>query len=188
MLISALEKIFGNRNERILKQYGQILNQINSLETKFSPLSEKELKDYSLSLKERVKQGESLDDVRNEAFALCREVSKRVMGMRHFDVQIMGGLALHEGKISEMRTGEGKTLVATLAAYLNALSGNGVHIVTVNDYLAERDANLLRPLYEALGLRVASNISTLTQTEKKNSYDANFSFFRYHSFINCPLN
>lgn len=171
MLIATLGKVFGSRNERILKQYRQILNQINSLEPKFAALSNEELKDYSLSLKERVKKGQTLEQIRNEAFALCRETSKRVMGMRHFDVQIMGGLTLHEGKIAEMRTGEGKTLVATLAAYLNALSGNGVHIVTVNDYLAERDANIMRPLYEALGLTVGANISTLNNSQKKEVYE-----------------
>lgn len=171
MLISALGKIFGTRNERILKQYRQILNQINSLESKFIVLSDQELKEYSLGLKEKIKNGQTLEQIRNEAFAVCREVSKRVMGMRHFDVQILGGLALHEGKIAEMRTGEGKTLVATLAAYLNALSGNGVHIVTVNDYLAERDANIMKPLYEALGLTVGANISTLTGIQKKEVYE-----------------
>lgn len=171
MLISALGKVFGTRNERILNQYRQILNQINNIESKFSSMSDEELKEYSLALKEKVKNGQTLEQIRNEAFALCREVSKRVMGMRHFDVQILGGLALHEGKIAEMRTGEGKTLVATLAAYLNALSGNGVHVVTVNDYLAERDANIMKPLYEALGLTVGANISTLSSLEKKEVYN-----------------
>lgn len=170
MLISALGKVFGTRNERILKQYRQILIQINNLEPTFIPMSAQELKEYSLSLKERVSKGQTLEQVRNEAFALCREVSKRVMGMRHFDVQIMGGLTLHDGKIAEMRTGEGKTLVATLAAYLNALSGDGVHIVTVNDYLAERDANIMKPLFAALGLTVSANISTLTASQKKEVY------------------
>lgn len=170
MLISALGKVFGTRNERILKQYRQISNQINQLEQNFIPLSSQQLKEYSLNLKERVSKGQTLEQVRNEAFALCREVSKRVMGMRHFDVQIMGGLTLHEGKIAEMRTGEGKTLVATLAAYLNALSGNGVHIITVNDYLAERDANTMRPLFEALGMTVGANISTLNTEQKKEVY------------------
>lgn len=171
MLISAIGKVFGTRNERILKQYRKTLIQINGLEPKFIGLSDQELKDYSISLKERVQKGETLEKVKCEAFALCREVSKRFMGMRHFDVQIMGGLALHEGKIAEMRTGEGKTLVATLAAYLNGLSGNGVHIVTVNDYLAERDANIMRPLFQALGLTVGANISTLTSSGKKQVYE-----------------
>ena len=170
MLMSVLGRVFGTRNQRILKNYQQVLVQINELESKFTSLSDNSLKEYSLNLKERVKNGETLEQVKREAFALCREVSKRVMNMRHFDVQIMGGLALHEGKISEMRTGEGKTLVATLAAYLNALSGDGVHIVTVNDYLAERDANIMRPLYEALGLTVSANVSTLTGTQKREVY------------------
>lgn len=170
MLMSAIGKIFGTRNQRVLKQYSQILEEINKLESKFNVLNDEEIKAYSVSLRERVQKGETLNDIRNEAFALCREVSKRVMGMRHFDVQIIGGLALHEGKIAEMRTGEGKTLVATLAVYLNALSGDGVHVVTVNDYLAERDANIMRPLYEALGLTVGANISTLSGNDKKEVY------------------
>lgn len=171
MLISALGKIFGTRNERILKQYGENLGKINKLEANYADLSSEQLKECSLNLRKRVLNGETLEQVKNEAFALCREVSKRVMGMRHFDVQIMGGLTLHDGKIAEMRTGEGKTLVATLAAYLNALSGEGVHIITVNDYLAERDANIMKPLYEALGLKVGANISTLTSSQKKEVYN-----------------
>lgn len=170
MIAKTLKKIFGSKNDRILKKHYAILKEINKLEKKFIELSDIELKQYAINLKDKVINGLSLEEVKNEAFAVCRETSKRILGMRHFDVQILGGLVLHEGCISEMRTGEGKTLVATLAVYLNALSGNGVHVVTVNDYLAKRDAELMRPLYENLGLTVGANISGLNFEDKKQIY------------------
>ena len=139
MAIPFLTKIFGSRNDRLLKQYRKTVERINALETGLESLSDDELRAKTQSFRERFAAGETLDALMPEAFAVVREGSKRVMKMRHFDVQLVGGLALHDGKIAEMRTGEGKTLVATLAVYLNALEGKGVHVVTVNDYLAERD-------------------------------------------------
>ena len=141
MISNILTRIFGSRNERLLKQYGQTVQEVNALEPAIAALSDEELKGKTAELKGRVAAGEELDAVLPEAFAVVREAGKRALSMRHFDVQLMGGMALHNGKISEMRTGEGKTLVATLPAYLNALTGKGVHIVTVNDYLAQRDAD-----------------------------------------------
>ena len=135
-MINILTKIFGSRNERLLKAYGQVVRRINALEAQTAALSDDELRSRTVALKERVGNGEELDSVLPEAFAVVREASKRALLMRHFDVQLIGGMVLHHGKIAEMKTGEGKTLVATLPAYLNALTGNGVHIVTVNDYLA----------------------------------------------------
>ena len=149
-----LTKIFGSRNNRELKRLSKIVDQVNELETEFEAVSD--LRKETEKLQERLKQssGLTVDSILPEAFALVREASKRTKAMRHFDEQILGGVALHEGKIAEMRTGEGKTLVATLPAYLNALTGLGVHVVTVNDYLARRDAAWMSPIYEALGLSV----------------------------------
>jgi preprotein translocase subunit SecA len=146
--------IFGSRNQRLLKGYGKNVKQINALEDKIAALDAAAMKARTAALKAEVEAGKALNDILPEAFALAREAAKRTLKMRHFDVQLIGGMALHEGKISEMRTGEGKTLVATLPAYLNALSGKGVHIVTVNEYLARRDAEWMGPVYEALGLTV----------------------------------
>ena len=134
--MSFLTKIFGSRNQRLLKQYQKTVREINALEPAMEKLSDAELQAKTPAFKERIANGETLDQILPEAFAVCREASKRVMKMRHFDVQMIGGIALHNGKIAEMRTGEGKTLVATLPCYLNALEGKGVHVVTVNDYLA----------------------------------------------------
>jgi preprotein translocase subunit SecA len=147
-----LQKIFGTKNERELKRLWPIVESVNSLEPSVSVLTDDQLKSKTDEFRERLKAGETLDDILPEAFAVVREVSKRVLGMRHFDVQILGGIVLHEGKISEMKTGEGKTLVATLPVYLNAIEGKGVHVVTVNDYLAQRDANWMGPIYNFLGL------------------------------------
>ena len=172
MLSSALLKVFGSRNERVLKKYYNELEKINSLSLKFGNMTIEELREYSLNLKSSVRESKvKLSDIKHEAFALCREMSNKVMGMRHFDVQIIGGLVLNDGRIAEMRTGEGKTLVATLAVYYNALSGDGVHVITTNDYLAERDANIMKPLYEALGLTVGANISKLSKNEKREVYN-----------------
>ncbi len=141
--------IFGSRNQRLLKTYSKKVKQINALEERVSQLDADGIKARTAELKAEVAGGKTLDELLPEAFALAREAAKRALGMRHFDVQLIGGMALHEGKIAEMRTGEGKTLVATLPAYLNALSGKGVHIVTVNEYLARRDAEWMGPVYRS---------------------------------------
>ena len=151
-MINILTRIFGSRNERLLKQYAQQVREINALEPTISALSDEALRAKTQELKTRVANGETLDAVLPEAFAVVREAGKRTLQMRHFDVQLIGGIALHNGKIAEMRTGEGKTLVATLPVYLNALAGKGVHVVTVNDYLARRDAEWMGRLYGFLGL------------------------------------
>jgi len=140
MITKALTKIFGSRNTRLVKRMQQDVARINALEPAFSQLTDEQLRAKTAEFKTRLSNGETLDGILHEAFAVVREASQRTLGMRHFDVQLMGGMVLHQGKISEMRTGEGKTLVATLPVYLNALSGKGMHVVTVNDYLARRDA------------------------------------------------
>jgi preprotein translocase subunit SecA len=156
MLQSLFKKVFGSRNERLVKQYLQKVKAINALEPAMEKLSDFDLAGKTAEFKTRLENGESLDKLLPEAFAVVREASKRVLGMRHFDVQMVGGMVLHDGKIAEMRTGEGKTLMATLAAYLNALTGKGVHVVTVNDYLASRDAEWMGRLYGFLGLTTGS--------------------------------
>ena len=168
-MVKILEKIFGTKNDRELKRLYQIVEEINSLESKIASLSDSQLKAKTEEFKGRLIKGESLDSLLNEAFATVREVSKRTLGMRHFDVQLIGGIVLHEGKIAEMKTGEGKTLVATLAAYLNALEGKGVHIVTVNDYLARRDVQWMGPIYHFLGLSVG-----VIQPDASFLYDPNY--------------
>ena len=168
-MVKILEKIFGTKNERELKRYFTIVEDINRLESQISSLSDEKLKQKTDEFRERLAKGESLDDILKEAFAVVREVAKRTLGMRHFDVQLVGGLVLHEGKIAEMKTGEGKTLVATLAAYLNALEGKGVHIVTVNDYLARRDVQWMGPIYHFLGLSVG-----VIQPDASFLYDPNY--------------
>ena len=165
-----LTKIFGSRNDRLLKQYRRRVEQINALEPQFEKLSDDELRGKTQEFRERVAKGEALDALLPEAFAVVREGSKRIMKMRHFDVQLVGGMALHEGKIAEMRTGEGKTLTATLPVYLNALAGKGVHVVTVNDYLANRDAQWMGKLYNFLGLSVGVNLPNMPKPEKQAAY------------------
>lgn len=182
MINKALKLIFGSRNDREVKRIRKIVKQVNALEADFEALSDDGLKEKTAEFRQRFKGGETLDKLLVEAFAACREASKRAMGMRHFDVQLIGGVVLHQGKISEMRTGEGKTLVATLAAYLNALSGNGVHVVTVNDYLASRDANWMRPLYEALGLTVGVIVSMQDQTDKRAAYESDITYGTNNEF------
>ena len=150
--MSILKKIVGSRNDRILKNYRKILNDVNSLSDEIKKIEDSDFKDITNSLKKDYSEGKALEDILPYAYALVREASERVMKMRHFDEQILGGIALHNGKIAEMKTGEGKTLVATLPAYLNALTGNGVHIITVNDYLAKRDCEWMSTLYNFLGL------------------------------------
>ena len=153
-LNSLLNRFFGSSNDRNLKKYNNRVTEINALESIYENLSDEELKNKTNEFKELLTQGSSLDEILNDAFAVVREASKRTLGQRHFDVQIAGGLVLNEGKITEMKTGEGKTLVSTLPAYLNSLSGKGVHIVTVNDYLAKRDSEWMGVIYKFLGLGV----------------------------------
>ena len=166
MISNILTRIFGSRNERLLKQYARAVREINALEPAISALSDEALRAKTAEFKERVANGETLDDMLPEAFAVVREAGKRALPMRHFDVQLIGGMALHNGKIAEMRTGEGKTLVATLPAYLNALTGKGVHIVTVNDYLAQRDADWMGRIYRFLGLTVGVNLSQMDHDDE----------------------
>ena len=150
MIGFVLKKIFGTQNERILRKLHPTLDAVNALEPEIAALSDENLKAKTQEFRSRLAQGQSRDDILPEAFAVCREVAKRVLNMRHFDVQILGGIVLHQGKIAEMATGEGKTLVATLSVYLNALTGEGVHVVTVNDYLARRDRHWMGPVYECI--------------------------------------
>ena len=166
MIIKFLRKLFGSRNDRVIRRLSKVVKKINLLESDFELLSDTDFPKKTDELRERVRQGESLDQILPEAFALVREAGRRVLNMRHFDVQLIGGMVLHNGNIAEMRTGEGKTLVATLAAYLNSLSGSGVHIITVNDYLAKRDAEWMGELYNFLGLSTGVIISGFTITEQ----------------------
>ena len=182
MFASSLTKLFGSKNKRELKRMRKVVTQINSLEEAISKLGDDELKAKSAEFKQKTADGASLDSILPEAFAVAREASHRVMSMRHFDVQLIGGMSLHEGRISEMRTGEGKTLVATLAAYLNALSGDGVHVVTVNDYLAKRDANWMKPLYNFLGLDVGIVYSGQDPDEKRQAYLADITYGTNNEF------
>ncbi len=176
MASNFLTKIFGSRNDRLLKQYRKVVERINALEPQFEKLSDEALRAKTTEFRERVAAGQTLDSLLPEAFAVVREGSKRVMKMRHFDVQLMGGMSLHNGKISEMRTGEGKTLTATLPVYLNALTGKGVHVVTVNDYLASRDARWMGRLYNFLGLTVGINLPTLSREEKQAAYQSDITY------------
>ncbi|MDQ6619837.1 MAG: preprotein translocase subunit SecA [Pseudomonadota bacterium] len=176
MISNILTRMFGSRNERLLKQYSQVVRQINALEPGIAGLSDAELAGKTPQFRTRVAGGEELDTILPEAFAVVREAAKRALQMRHFDVQLMGGMALHQGKIAEMRTGEGKTLVATLPAYLNALAGKGVHVVTVNDYLAQRDADWMGRIYRFLGLTVGVNLSQMSHPEKQVAYAADITY------------
>jgi preprotein translocase subunit SecA len=180
--MSLLTQIFGSRNQRLLKEYQKTVKAINALEPEFEKLSDAELQAKTPALKERVANGESLDKLLPEAFAVCREASKRVFKMRHFDVQLIGGMVLHYGKIAEMGTGEGKTLTATLPAYLNALSGKGVHIVTVNDYLAQRDAETMGKLYRWLGLSCGVNLSQMPHADKQEAYGSDITYGTNNEF------
>jgi preprotein translocase subunit SecA len=182
MITDILTRIFGSRNERLLKQYAQSVTKINELEPAIEKLSDAELRAKTDELKGRVANGETLDDVLPEAFAVVREAGKRTLAMRHFDVQLIGGMALHYGKIAEMRTGEGKTLVATLPAYLNALAGKGVHIVTVNDYLAQRDADWMGRIFKFLGLTVGVNLSQMSHPDKQVAYAADITYGTNNEF------
>jgi preprotein translocase subunit SecA len=182
MISKLLKSIFGSRNDRLLKQYRQTVTRINALEAQISALSDDDLRAKTAEFKQRVQQGESLDAILPEAFAVVREGSKRALQMRHFDVQLIGGMVLHYGKIAEMRTGEGKTLMATLAAYLNALSGKGVHVVTVNDYLAARDAEWMGRLYKFLGLSVGVILTSMEHADKQVAYNSDITYGTNNEF------
>ncbi len=182
MISGLLKKIFGSRNERLIRQYSQTVRRINALEQEISALTDDALRAKTVEFRQRVADGEALDAILPEAFAVVREAGKRVHGMRHFDVQLIGGMVLHNGRIAEMRTGEGKTLVATLPAYLNALSGKGVHVITVNDYLASRDAEWMGRIYGFLGLTTGCNLSRMSHAEKQAAYASDITYGTNNEF------
>ncbi len=187
MILNAVKKVFGSRNERLVKKYRKTVNQINALEDEFKVLSDEQLAAKTQEFRERLKgdgdkKGESIEQLLPEAFATVREAGRRVFDMRHFDVQLIGGMVLHNGKIAEMKTGEGKTLVATLAAYLNALPGEGVHVVTVNDYLAARDAEWMGQLYSFMGMTTGVSISGMDHVAKKQAYAADITYGTNNEF------
>jgi preprotein translocase subunit SecA len=181
-MLGLVKKIFGDANEREIKRFMKAVERINALEPDFEKLSDDELRGKTIEYRERLSRGETLDDLLPEAFATVREASKRTLGMRHFDVQLIGGMVLHEGRIAEMKTGEGKTLVATLAAYLNALEGKGVHVVTVNDYLARRDSTTMGNIYTFLGLTVGCNVPGMTHAQKQEAYSADITYGTNNEF------
>ncbi|MGB4223508.1 MAG: preprotein translocase subunit SecA, partial [Syntrophorhabdus sp.] len=182
MITNILKKIIGTKNERELKRIQPLVEKVNSLEDEYRSLSDEQLKAKTPFFRERLEQGEELDMLLPEAFAAAREAAQRTVGMRHFDVQLIGGVVLHEGKIAEMATGEGKTLVATLPVYLNALTGLGVHVVTVNDYLARRDAEWMGPIYKFLGLSVGVIVHGLDDDERKNAYGSDVTYGTNNEF------
>ena len=182
MLPKILTQIFGSRNDRLLKGYRRVVEQVNALEAQFGKLSDEALRGKTAEFRQRLESGSTLDDLLPEAFATVREGGKRALKMRHFDVQLIGGMALHQGKIAEMRTGEGKTLMATLPVYLNALAGKGVHVVTVNDYLARRDAEWMGRLYSFLGLTVGVNVPGMGREEKQAAYGADVTYGTNNEF------
>jgi preprotein translocase subunit SecA len=182
MISNSLKKLFGSRNDRELKRMGKVVKQTNAFTDDVKALGDEQLAAKTAEFKQRIAGGEDLDKILPEAFAVAREAGERVLGMRHFDVQLIGGMALYEGKIAEMRTGEGKTLVATLPAYLNALAGNSVHLITVNDYLATRDAEWMKPLYEFLGVSVGVIRSGQPPDEKRAAYSADIVYGTNNEF------
>jgi len=182
MITNILKKIIGTKNERELKRIQPLVEKVNSLEDEYRSLSDEQLKAKTPFFRERLEQGEELDMLLPEAFAAAREAAQRTVGMRHFDVQLIGGVVLHEGKIAEMATGEGKTLVATLPVYLNALTGLGVHVVTVNDYLARRDAEWMGPIYKFLGLSVGVIVHGLDDDERRNAYGSDVTYGTNNEF------
>ncbi len=182
MLNRLLTALFGSRNERLVRQLSKSVAKINALEEGLKALDDAALQAKTAEFKARVEKGESLDALLPEAFATCREAARRVLGMRHYDVQLIGGMALHLGKIAEMRTGEGKTLMATLPVYLNALSGKGVHVVTVNDYLARRDAAWMGKLYQFLGLSVGVVFPGMPMADKRGAYAADITYGTNNEF------
>ncbi len=182
MIGNLIKKVVGTRNERLLRSYSRTVLKINTLEPEIKALSDQVLRAKTSEFQNRLKEGESLDPLLPEVFAVVREASIRTLGLRHFDVQLIGGIALHNGKVAEMRTGEGKTLVATMPAYLNALTGKGVHLVTVNDYLAKRDAEWMKPIYEFLGLTVGVNVPGMGLSEKQAAYAADITYGTNNEF------
>ncbi|HWW31999.1 MAG TPA: DEAD/DEAH box helicase, partial [Steroidobacteraceae bacterium] len=181
-MLDVLTRIFGSRNERLIRGYARYVRAANELEPGIKELSDEALRARTDEFKQRLKDGASLDDLLSEAFAVVREAAWRTLKMRHFDVQLIGGIVLHKGMIAEMRTGEGKTLVATLPAYLNALSGEGVHIVTVNEYLAQRDADWMGPVYRFLGLSVGVIKNAQTPAEKRAAYACDITYGTNNEF------
>src|SRR5580658_8634032 len=182
MIDALLAKVFGTRNEREVKAMLPTVAEINELETGVRALSDIDLAAKTIEFKERIEQGATLDDLLVEAFAVVREAGRRAVNMRHFDVQLIGGIVLHRGKIAEMKTGEGKTLVATLPTYLNALEGKGVHVVTVNDYLAKRDSEWMGRIYKLLGMRVGVIVHDLDDQERKDAYAADITYGTNNEF------
>ena len=182
MLGKLVKFVVGSRNDRLIKKKTKRVKQINALAFEYEKLSDAALTAKTQEFRDRLAQGETLDDLIPDAFAAVREASTRVFGMRHFDVQLIGGMILHDGKISEMKTGEGKTLMATLAAYLNALSGRGVHVVTVNDYLAKRDAEWMGKLYNFLGMTTGVIISQMDKSERRSAYAADITYGTNNEF------
>src|SRR5919107_462079 len=168
--------IFGSSNDRYVRSLGKIVDRINGFEPTLSAMTDEELANQTLQFRERLANGEKLDSILPEAFATVREAAKRTLGQRHYDVQMIGGIVLHRGEIAEMRTGEGKTLVATLAVYLNALEGKGVHVVTVNDYLARRDADWMGQIYRFLGMTVGVIVPNLTDQERRDAYNSDITY------------
>lgn len=181
-MLGLVKKLFGDTNERELKKLVKRVDKINALEPQVTLLTDDQLKEKTAEFRARLEKGETLNDILNEAFAVVREASKRVLGMRHFDVQLIGGMVLQEGRIAEMKTGEGKTLVATLATYLNALAGKGVHIVTVNEYLAERDSKIMGELYQFLGMTVGLNINGMSAEQKRDAYNCDITYGTNNEF------
>jgi len=181
-MLGLLKKIFGTRNDRLLKGYQKLVDKINAFEPPLMALSDTDLQAKTQAFRDRLSQGEDINSILPEAFAVVREASRRTLGLRHFDVQLIGGMVLHDGKISEMRTGEGKTLMATLPAYLNAVSGRGVHVITVNDYLAKRDAAWMQPVYEFLGLTVGVNLTNMSHDEKQIAYAKDITYGTNNEF------
>src|SRR5580658_3136164 len=182
MLGAFARSLFGTANDRIVKGFDKPVAKINALESEFEKLSDEALRAKTSEFRERLAKGESLDDLQVEAFAVVREAGKRTLGQRHFDVQLKGGMVLHDGKIAEMKTGEGKTLVATLPVYLNALAGNGVHIVTVNDYLARRDAEWMGQIYQFLGMSVGVIVHGLDDAQRRAQYAADITYGTNNEF------
>src|SRR5580693_5447670 len=182
MLDTLLAKVVGTQNERELKRLRPLVGAINAFEPAIQALSDEQLRAKTIEFRERLAKGETLDDLLVEAFATVREAAKRTLGQRHFDVQLKGGMVLHQGKIAEMKTGEGKTLVATLPVYLNALEGKGVHVVTVNDYLANRDAEWMGRIYRFLGLTVGVIVHGLSQPERQRAYHSDITYGTNNEF------
>ena len=182
MFNTLISKVIGTKGERDIKALSPLVSAIGALEPRMTPLSMEQLAAKTIAFREALDQGATLDDVLVEAFAVTREVARRVVGMRHYDVQLIGGIVLHQGKIAEMKTGEGKTLVATLPVYLNALSRKGVHVITVNDYLAKRDAEWMGRVYKALGLSVGVIVHGLTDKQRQEAYGCDVTYGTNNEF------